>query len=182
MKTILGSLALAAMTVALAPQAALADDGVPIQGAFAITATARPNTGGVSFCGGPPLALAAEGHGNGFTTLGALSFSLEKTLDVPGAMHGCVILTAPNGDTLNATYDATEGVPNANGFISATGTLTFTGGTGRFQGASGSANFTAVFLGIYPASSFLGGTTAPLQVSANYTFQGNLQFHGGGNN
>jgi hypothetical protein len=104
-----------------------------------------------------------------------LSLFLQKTIDVNGAMHGCVTLTTPDGDTLNATYDGTESVPNANGFITATGTLTFTGGTGRFENAGGDANFSAVFIGLYPANSFLGEKAGvPLQVSAYYTFQGHV--------
>jgi hypothetical protein len=66
-----------------------------------------------------------------------------------------------------------EGTPNANNFIvGATGTLTFTEGTGRFRNASGSAHFIADFGTIYPASSFLGGTTAPAQVMAVYSVEG----------
>ena len=95
-------------------------------------------------------------------------------------MHGCLILTAPNGDTLSAIYDGTEGAPNANNFIvSATGTLTFTEGTGRFRNASGIAHFTADFSTIYPASSFLGGTTAPAQVMAFYSVEGTVSLHDG---
>src|SRR5713101_7314413 len=145
MKKLLGSLALATMIVAVAPKAALAQ-GVPIKGTFTAAATVTPNTGNVAFCGGTPLDLAVEAHGAGYSTLSALSLSLQKTIAVSGAMHGCLELTAPNGDTLSAIYDGTEGAPNANNFIvDATGTLTFTGGTGRFQGASGSAHFSAVF-------------------------------------
>ncbi len=126
-------------SLVLAPLAAWGEDGMPFQGTIAVTATASPNTGNPSavYCGGAPLMLVAEGHGNGQTSLGPLNFFLQKTLNLPGLMHGCVILTAPNGDELKATYDGTESVPNANGFITATGTLTFTGGTGRFQNASG---------------------------------------------
>lgn len=153
---------------------AQADPGIPIQGAFAVTGVATPNTDHLSFCGGSPLDVAGEIHGNGFTSLGALSFFLQKTIVFPaGAMHGCLTLTAPNGDELEATYDGTEGLPNANGFISATGTLTFTGGTGRFQGAMGSAQFTATFLAIYPS---LG---PPVQVAAYYVIEGNVIPHGG---
>jgi hypothetical protein len=171
-------LLLAASALAILPSQALADEGMPIQGAFSATASATHNTGGVAYCGGTPLALAVEAQGNGFTSLGALSFSLLKTINVPGAMHGCLTLTTANGDTLNATYDGTEGVTDASGFRPASGTLIFTGGTGRFQGASGSAKFTAVFLGIYPLSSFIGGTPAPLQVMAYYVIQGNVLLHG----
>jgi hypothetical protein len=166
-------LLLAAGGLGLLPSAARADGGRPIQGAFAVTAAVSPNAGGASFCGGTALSLIVEAHGNGYTSLGALSLFLEKTINAPGAMHGCITLTAPNGDTLSAIYDGTEGAPNANGFVSATGTLTFTGGTGRFVGAGGSAAFTAVFRRLP-----LG--TPPFQVAAYYTFQGHLFLPDGG--
>jgi hypothetical protein len=171
----MGSVLLTTVALVLAPAAATADNDVPLRGAIAVTAAATPNTSDTVFCGGSPLALVVEAHGNGFTSLGPLSLFLQKTINVPGQMHGCVTLTAPNGDTLNATYDGTEGGPNENGFISATGTLTFTGGTGRFTNANGEANFSAEFLSLYPASSFLGGNSGvPLQVSAYYTFSGHV--------
>jgi hypothetical protein len=122
-----------------------------------VTDTANPNTAKAVYCGGLPLALVAEAHGNGYTSLGAFSFSFVKTVDIPGPMHGCATLTAPNGDTLAAIYDVTAGPRNSNGFAPATGTLTFTGGTGKFRNASGKAEFTVVFLGLYPGASFPGG-------------------------
>jgi hypothetical protein len=149
-------LALATLTVALLPTAALAQDleGLPVRATFAVTAMATPNTSKTTYCGGPVLDTAVEGHGNGFSaTIGALTFSLQKAVDSSGPnMHGCLTLTASNGDTLNAVYDGTEGPPNANGFIvNAKGTLTFTGGTGRFKGIMGTAHFTAVFFaGAFP--------------------------------
>lgn len=175
----MGLVLLTAISLALTPSAAWSDNVVPLKGALEVTATSSPNTGNAVFCGGSPLALVVEAHGNGFTSLGPLSLFLQKTIDVPGAMHGCVTLTAPDGDTLNATYDGTESAPNANGFITATGTLTFTGGTRRFENAGGKATFSAVFIGLYPANSFLGGNAGvPLQVSAYYTFQGQVVLQG----
>ena len=176
----LGLLIMAAMIVGLASKTALADGGVPFKGTFTVAASVTPNTGEVTYCNGTAHALAVEAHGVGYSTLGALSLSLQKTIDVPGDMHGCLILTAPNGDTLSAIYDGTEGAPNANNFIvGATGTLTFTEGTGRFRNASGIAHFTADFSTIYPASSFLGGTTAPAQVMAFYSVEGTVSLHDG---
>src|SRR5262249_12226574 len=120
--------------------------------------------------------FAVEAHGHGFSTLGALGFSLHKTGN-GGLYHGCVTLTAPNGDTLTATYDAAVvGDGNTNNFQLATGTLTFTGGKGRFRGASGSATFTAVFDNFYPANS---GGTAPLQGMAFYLVHGKLSISRG---
>ena len=176
----IGLLILAGMTVVLAPKGAHADEGVPFKGAFTVAASVTPNTGGVTYCGGPLLNLAVEAHGAGYSTLGALSLSLQKTIDSSTpAVHGCLILTTPNGDTLNATYDGTEGPSNTNNFNTGTGTLTFTGGTGRFRGAHGIAQFTAVFSGTYPASSFIGGTGAPFQVMAFYSVEGTVSLQNG---
>jgi hypothetical protein len=179
MTKLMGSCVLAAMTVALVPQTVLAYD-VPFQASFAVAFSGTPNTDNVAYCGGTAGPIGIEAHGDGFSTLGALTFSLQKTQSGP-LFHGCLTLTAPNGDTLTATYDAAGSAPpNANHFSPATGTLTFTGGTGRFHGASGSATFTAVFDQFYPASSFAGGTgTAPLQGMAFYVVQGKMSINGG---
>jgi hypothetical protein len=163
----LGLLVLAAaVTAILAPKGARADEGMPIKGIFTAAFSVTPNTAGDSFCGGAPSGNAVEAHGGGNSTLGALSLSLQKTI-VGTVVHGCLTLTAPNGDTLSAIYDGTQGTPNLNNFRDATGTLTFTGGTGRFGGASGSANFTAVF-------SRIGGTANPIQGIAFYSVEGTL--------
>jgi hypothetical protein len=170
MKRILTSLALAAMCFAVASKAALAEDGAPFKASFAVAFASTPNTGTppVTYCGGAPLLSVVEAHGDGYSTLGPLGFSLQKTAG-GGLFHGCLTLTAANGDTLTATYDATATAPtNANHFTPANGTLTFTGGTGRFSGASGSAHFTAVFAVFYP---FLG---APIQGMAFYLVQGTV--------
>jgi hypothetical protein len=174
----LGLLALVAVTIVLAPKTTRADEGRHIKGTFTVAYSGTPNTVGDSFCGGTPRGVEVEAHGAGYSTLGALSFSLNKT-KVGSAFHGCLTLTAPNGDTLSAIYDLTGGTPNANNFSQGTGTLTFTGGTGRFEGASGSANMTAVFSNFYPASSFAGGTAAPLQGVAFYSVDGTLSVQPG---
>jgi hypothetical protein len=180
MTKLFGAWALTAMSFIVAPQTVLAYD-IPIQASFAVAFSGTPNTGNVAYCGGTPGPVAIEAHGDGFSTLGALAFSLQKTQAGP-LFHGCLILVAPNGDTLTATYDAAGSAPpNANHFAPATGTLMFTGGTGRFRGASGSATFTAVFDSFYPASSFAGGTgTAPLQGMAFYVVQGKMSIDGSG--
>jgi hypothetical protein len=164
-------LVLAAITVVLAPKRTRADEGRAIKGDFTVAFSGMPNTAGVSFCGGTPAGVVVEAHGNGYSTLGALSFSLQKT-QVGTAFHGCLTLTAPNADTLTAIYDLTAGPPDANLFRDATGTLTFTGGTGRFEGASGNANLTAVF-------SRIGGTAAPIQGIAFYSVDGTVSLQQG---
>jgi hypothetical protein len=167
------------VTFALSPQTVLAYD-VPFQASFAVAFSGTPNTGNAIYCGGTALPIAVEAHGDGFSTVGALAFSLLKTSN-GGLYHGCLTLTAPNGDTLTATYDAVGSAANANHFSPATGTLAFTGGTGRFKGASGTATFTAVFDAFYPASSFASGTgNAPLQGVAFYVVQGKVSISGRG--
>jgi hypothetical protein len=115
--------------------------------------------------------LPLEARGSGYSTLGALSLSLEKTV-VGSALHGCLTLTATNGDSLSAIYDGTQDAPDANNFRNATGTLTFNGGTGRFDGASGAANFTAAF-------SRIGGTANPVQGIAFYSVEGTVSLPNG---
>jgi hypothetical protein len=176
MTKLLGPWALAAMSYALAPQTVLAHE-VPIQASFAVAFSGSPNTDNVSYCGGTADPTVIEAHGNGFSTIGPLAFSLQKTQAGP-LFHGCLTLTAPNGDTLTATYDAKgTAPPNANHFSPATGTLTFTGGTGLFSGASGNATFTAVFDAFYP--SFASGAGAPVQGMAFYVVQGKVSISGG---
>jgi hypothetical protein len=163
-----GLLLLAAISLVLAPKRTRADEGAHIKGTFTVAFSGRPNTGGDTFCGGSsdPSGVTVEAHGAGHSSLGDFFFSLNKTTVGP-AFHGCLTLTAQNGDTLTAIYDLTAGTPNANLFRDATGTLTFTGGTGRFEGASGNANVTAVF-------SRIGGTSNPIQGIAFYSVEGTV--------
>jgi hypothetical protein len=178
MKSLFRFLALATVVAGLAPQSAFADEregGRPFEGSFAVSWTNTLNTAAVSYCGGTALPIAVEAHGNGSTSLGTFSVTLFKT-GGGGLFHGCLTLIAPNGDILEATYDAGAGPPNSNNFAQATGGLTFTGGTGRFKNASGSATFSAIFNRYYPGNSFAGGGPAdvPVQGMAFYEIEGTI--------
>ena len=178
--TTLAFLLAAATIIGLAARRARADEGVPIRATFTVTYAGIPNTAGAIFCGGAPLAVNVEAHGAGSSNFGPVSFSLHKTLQPGGPAHGCLQLMAPNGDTLEAIYDLNLGAPNDHQFRLGTGgTLTFTGGTGRFHGASGSATLSAVFANFYPALSFVGGTSNPLQGVAVYSVDGTLSLQQG---
>jgi hypothetical protein len=73
-----------------------------------------PNPPPVAYCGGPALGFKVEAHGDGFSSLGALApLFLQKTIDQPSRMHGCLTLSTPEGDHLIATYDGTVGGANA---------------------------------------------------------------------
>jgi hypothetical protein len=75
-------MALAGSVVALA-------EGIPIQGAFAVAYTGTANTGGASYCDptGTILPIAVEAHGDGSTSLGGLSFSLQKGIGYDGTLQ-----------------------------------------------------------------------------------------------
>ena len=123
------TLLLAAFTLACTTLSTRADDQVPFQGkAEGATTNVTPDPGGVV------LTVHAEGNA---TSLGR--YSREEVLlfnPATGIVSGSIVFTAANGDELIGTV--------AGGFVSpttATGTYTFTGGTGRFANATGGADF-----------------------------------------
>jgi hypothetical protein len=169
MTKLLGSLALAAITIALAPKSALADEGVSIKASFTVAFTRTLNSTNATYCGTALLPAAVAAIGAGYSSLGALSFELHKTTASPGIMQGCATLMSPNGDALYANYLGTAAGPTGEG------TLTFTGGTGRFLGATGSAKFTGFFAGLYPTLTVFGGGTIPfIQGTAFYLVEGTV--------
>ena len=99
------------------------------------------------------VTLGGSGYGAPF---GALTFAATETIDFrqfsqpdlypePRAVvtDGRLTITAANGDQLTATYEG-YGVPDPSrpGFFLGYATATLTGGTGRFQCASGTVPFT----------------------------------------
>jgi hypothetical protein len=130
---------LVAMTFAFTHSAALADDAMPVEGILAVNFTSSPTSPGI-------IAISANGIGN-LTNVGNLSFQLQKTLDTTGKVplfSGTFTITALNGDTLTGTYAAVGAAPDAGGFGTFSGQITVTGGTGRFQSASGIVPFSAL--------------------------------------
>jgi hypothetical protein len=123
------TLLLAAVALAFTVHSTWAKDQVPFQGSAAgAIVSVSPDPAGVV------LAVLAEGNAR---HLGR--FSREETIlfnPATGALTGLIVFTAANGDQLFGTVEG--------GFVSptrATGTYTFTGGTGRFKNASGEADF-----------------------------------------
>jgi len=76
-------------------------------------------------------------------------------------------LVAANGDKLFGTYTGGSGPPGADGYFFGHYTVTFAGGTGRFQHASGTAAITAKVL-------FLGFDV--LDWPATWSFEGTLSY------
>lgn len=71
--------------------------------------------------------------------LGRTSFvGVQHINVVTGTQSGQRTLTAANGDVLHAVHTGTSS-PAGAGLVSFQATLTFTGGTGRFAGATGEA-------------------------------------------
>jgi hypothetical protein len=170
MKRIFSIVTLAAIFAVAVPHQAVLADKLHLQASFAVAFAATPNSPAVAYCGGPALDFKVEAHGDGYSSLGALAFFLQKTVSAAGALHGCLTLSTPDGDSLFATYDGNQGEPNANNFVTdGRGTLTFTGGTGLFEGAKGKATFTAVF---DPLTN--GSETGPLQGLAFYLVDGRV--------
>jgi hypothetical protein len=123
---------LAAIALSLIAFAIAVAGDVPFKGSAIGAATPVGVEGGIV-----QLHTAASGH---CTLLGNFT-SAEELLFNPGTgqIAGSVVFTAANGATLYGTTAAQ--------FISANtvvGTYTITGGTGRLEGASGSADFVLV--------------------------------------
>jgi hypothetical protein len=77
-------------------------------------------------------------------------------------LTGTAVFTAANGDQLFTTFSGTATFPGPNGIVTASGTDTVTGGTGRFVGASGSLTRTA--------------TLSVFVLSGQYEFEGTLSY------
>jgi hypothetical protein len=168
--SVLGVLVLAAVAVALAPKAVLADreHRVPITGTFTV-ATVSPSA--VDYCasGGTPIEF--RGLGN-ISRLGPLFLTVKKCATVVDGVltyAGTFTMTAANGDTLDGTYAGTRvGLPNENGYGQHQGRFTFTGGTGSLN-LSGVLSWTAV---TGPRS--VGVTTPTVNQSAFYLVRGTM--------
>jgi hypothetical protein len=107
------------------------DHAVPIKGHVdEMLTSATPEPDGVH------VAAAGEGHAS---HLGGFTSSENAVIHPDGTVQAMVVLTAANGDQLFWTDVATLTSPTT-----AAGTITFTGGTGRFKDASGTAHFDAV--------------------------------------
>jgi hypothetical protein len=99
----------------------------------------------------PSGAIVIEYTGNA-THLGNFTRTEYLFLGPGGTVSGTMVLTAANGDELLVDFSG--------GFTSPTtveGTYTFTGGTGRFRDATGTADFEAITPdGVHVVASFEG--------------------------
>jgi hypothetical protein len=103
----------------------------------------------------PPNELVIEATGTA-THLGQFTREEHLFLNSDGSFTGTIVFTAANGDELWADFGGA--------FTSATaaeGAYTFTGGTGRFRGATGAAAFAA---------------STPDGVHVEVTFEGTVRY------
>jgi hypothetical protein len=121
------TLLLATLTMVLSPKLARGGDSVPFKGsAVGAVVSATPGPTGVL------LRVLAEGQA---THLG--KFTREEVLllnPATGAATGTAVFTAANGDQLFAAVAVQFTSPTT-----VVGTFNFTGGTGRFESATGGA-------------------------------------------
>ncbi|MEO6596525.1 MAG: hypothetical protein ABIP94_17375 [Planctomycetota bacterium] len=113
---------------------AVAQQFVPIQGTLTTTFVLAPTPVPGVFT----LTFSSVGHVSylGRTT-GSSVHTVDQTVS-PALQYGTNTYIAANGDSLFSTYSGTASPPDVNGVIQFSGTQTFTGGTGRFNGATGS--------------------------------------------
>jgi hypothetical protein len=122
-------LLLASITAVFGPHGAWASDSVPFSGsAEGAIVSAAPDPAGLL------VTVIAEGKA---TYLG--QFTREEVLLLnpgTGTIAGTVVFTAANGDQLSGVVAGQFPSPTT-----VDGTYTFTGGTGRFENATGEADF-----------------------------------------
>ncbi len=115
-----------------------ADDQLPFHGRLNGTVTVTPLD--------PPVASVVIDATGTATRLGQFELSIPHLVNQANrTAAGTYVFTAANGDTLTASFTGQAMVVSP-GVISTTETATFTGGTGRFAGATGGFTATRLFL------------------------------------
>ena len=130
-RNIAAGLALAALVVLGLAGPVAAGDQVPFKGSLDGVATVTPRT--------PPFVFVnIEGEGHA-TQLGHFEVSIPHVTNRSnGTAVGSYVFTAANGDTLTADFTSQVTPTDVPGVVSVAVTATITGGTGRFDGATGS--------------------------------------------
>jgi hypothetical protein len=128
-------LALTTLVLGISPRPTTAQHFVPIKGSYvtAFTLTPTPTPGVVRV---QIVSIGKASH------LGNSTNAADTLVDmrvVPNLQTGPELFIAANGDRLAGTYSGIAGLPDPSGIIRFSGILTFTGGTGRFSEATGSA-------------------------------------------
>jgi hypothetical protein len=179
-------IALAVMAIALRPRAAQADEGVPFRGTLTVQfiGTQVCATSGDTNCTTcvNNSSFYVEAQGIADTSLGPLFVEVLKCFNPVGGLEhfgtyaGTLTTNAPNKkDSLTWAYSG----QNDNGgdfytFGPFSGTLTITGGTGKFANAHGSAAFTAASGPSFTATAFPGPSPFSMAGTAFYSVEGTV--------
>lgn len=113
---------------------------------------------------GQPIEASAPVKGTGQADfLGQSTVDLEQTVDLmTGRATGTAAFTADNGDQIFTRNDGLNNPPDKAGRFTFTATMTITGGTGRFEGATGRADVT--------------GSVDQAAGTGTFTFDGTITF------
>src|SRR5262245_20942431 len=130
--TLAASVALAVLAVLGSGSPASAGDQMPFQGSLSGTADVSEF----------PFAIV-RATGNG-TFLGDFTFTMPHLVTPPTAV-GTFEFMAANGDKIVGTMTGDSAPAEVPSFLSIVETMTITGGTGRFVGASGGFRLTRLY-------------------------------------
>jgi hypothetical protein len=179
-------LPLAAATIAVATQPALAQE-MPFNAPFTATFIGQPANSipGVSGCNGN---IWVEARGLGLTIFGPMFFTVQKCYNLMNSTYAGTFtmcfsdaLCGPNSkDSMSGVYAAADDAFDGHFpivFGPFHGVLTVNAGTGRFEGARGTINFTAITgqnIQFNPDGTIVGVHEG----TAYYALRGTLSFRG----
>jgi len=150
-----GRLAVAVMLTVLSTSAALAHvKNLSVLGSF--------DGHGIGVMQGGTLQASAGGAGNA-SRIGRFTYILNATVNVNGSSTGVFLLVFNNGDVIHGSLAGLgeSTAPNAAHIVE---NLTINGGTGRFEGATGSLKFDRI----------VDGSTLPAFESTSGTLTGTI--------
>ena len=143
---LLACLALAFVSTMSIVAPAAAGDQVPLQGSFDGQSVQSLNADG-------SIHDVITSTGNA-SHLGQFGMVIDATVIRPFG-SGSIVLVADNGDTVTATFTGMAGPSGTPGVVLIVEHATITGGTGRFEGATGSFDIARLFI---PATGEVTGT------------------------
>ena len=149
------SLALAVLAVLMFARPAAAGNQVPFRGSL---------EGNVTHTPAPPFdSVLVEAEGNA-TQLGRFTVAIPHLVNTSTRTAvGTYVFTAANGDTLTADFTGHAAPSGTPGILAIVEVATITGGTGRFEGATGTFTSERLFdtINLTTIGSFSGTISSP---------------------
>lgn len=139
MKTLIPLLALSLLLATGCDDNPLEAEDTDFSGSYTTTFQFIPTEFGPN---GQPIEASVQVEGTGQADfLGTSTVEIEQTVDLTtGQATGTATYTTADGDQLFTENQAMNSPPDPNGRFTFTGSMTITGGTGRFEGATGRAD------------------------------------------